>query len=77
MMNYNLFSTHALIKLLDQAAAGSAQHKAIEQELRRRQRDVASSREDTGTLEMIFTGAEFEASRAGGEICHGFERKNY
>jgi hypothetical protein len=59
MNYYETFSTATLAKLLDRAAAGSAQHRAIQEELH--QRDLAQVK-DTQTI-LLFTGKEWESTK--------------
>lgn len=59
-MDYSTFSTAALAKILDRSAEGSAEQRAVQEELRRREVDGPQGRgyRDANTLKL-FTGDEW------------------
>jgi hypothetical protein len=57
-MDYSTLSTGTVLKLLDRAAAGSAEHEALQRELHSREEKMRS-RPDRGTA-LLFNAVEWE-----------------
>ena len=69
MNYYSTFSVATLAKLLNRAAGGSAEHRAIREELRRR--EVA--KHDARTA-LLFTGEEIARLKEFVDLCERLQR---